>query len=119
MVRFIDTLKKAFDYAGQSSSGTSPFASAAAKDPSGITGIKTTLPSSYNNELENAVNALSESDLAFLGKILTVSFVDDQARVNNVPGEGIVATPAKPFQQAGGAQASTNDINDYNLATGF
>ena len=113
MVHFIDTLKKAFDYAGQQST---PFATAA-NTPSGITGIKANLPSSFNNDLENAVNALSESDLAFLGKILTVSFVDDQARVNNVPGEGIVTTP-KPFQQAGAA-TNNNAINDYNLATGF
>ena len=118
MVHFIDLLKKAFNYAGENA-GSSPFAAAGTTDPSGITGIKTTLPPSYNNELENAVNALSDADLAFLGKILTVSFADENARVNNVPGEGIVATPAKPFQQAGGAQASTNDINDYNLATGF
>ena len=120
MVHFIDILKKAFDYAG-ANTGVSPFKAAAGSTPptSGITGIKADLPASFNNDLENAVNALSESDLAFLGKILTVSFVDDQARVNNVPGEGIVSTPgAKPFQQAG-AVANNNDINDYNLATGF
>lgn len=117
MVHFIDLLKKAFSYAGETGS-SSPFATAGTTDPSGITGIKNTLPPSYNNELENAVNALSDADLAFLGKILTVSFADENARVNNVPGEGIVATPAKPFQQAGAA-TNNNAINDYNLATGF
>ena len=115
MVRFADLIRKSFKYPGKSVS--KPFAPAASTTPdSGLTEVEDTILSSYNTDLQNIIDSFSDADLAFLGKLFTVSFIDDAARVNNVPGQGVVDTGTGG---GSGGSSSAGDINDYNQASGF
>ena len=106
VLQFVNLVKAAFDL--NTKVGTnSDFDSQ--KDV--LTSAKTTLPPSYNTTLQNIVDGFSEGDIAFIGKLLAVSFADPNARVNNVPGIGI--TPTSP------GSTPSNDIYDYNKAAGF
>ena len=112
MVRFVELIKKSFKFPGKNTG--QPFATAATTPDSGLTEVEDSIPASYNTDLQNIIDSFSDADLAFLGKLFTVSFIDEAARVNNIPGQGVVDTGA------GGSGSSTpGDINDYNQASGF
>ena len=107
ILQFVNLVKKAFVVS--SKTGTAPDFDSQ-KDV--LTSVNTTLPPSYNTTLQNIVDGFSEGDIAFIGKLLAVSFADPNARVNNVPGIGIAPTTTP-------GSAPSNDIYDYNKATGF
>ena len=73
---------------------------------SGLTAVKPTILATYNEDLTNLTNQFSESDLAFLAKLLRIAFIDPNVRLNNIPGQGIVS-----FEDP--------TINDYDKAVGF
>ena len=114
MVRFVELIKKGFKYPGKTTA--QPFAPAAGTTTnSGLTAVEDSIPSSYNTDLQNIIDSFSDADLAFLGKLFTVSFIDADARVNNIPGQGVVDTGTG----GNGSGTSAGDINDYNQASGF
>lgn len=110
IVKFVKLIKNSFKYPNKTQS--KPFAAATTPD-SGLTGVEDTISSSYNTDLQNIIDSFSDADLAFLGKLFTVSFIDADARVNNIPGQGVVDTGN------GGTSTTPGDINDYNQASGF
>ena len=113
MVRFVELIKKGFKYPGKTTA--QPFAPAAGTTTSsGLTEVEDSIPSSYNTDLQNIIDSFSDADLAFLGKLFTVSFIDADARVNNIPGQGVVDTGS-----GGTGTSKPGDINDYNQASGF
>lgn len=107
VLQFVNLVKKAFVV--KTKAGT---ASDFDSQNDVLTSVNTVLPPSYNTTLQNIVDGFSEGDIAFIGKLLAVSFADPNARVNNVPGIGIV-----PITPPG--STPSDDIYDYNKAAGF
>lgn len=76
------------------------------QNSSGLMGIKPSILATYNDDLSAIINQFSEADWSFLGKLLRIALIDPDARLNNVPGQGIVSSQ-NPM------------INNYDLASGF
>ena len=59
--------------------------------------------------MQNAVDALTDADLVWLGKLLAIVFMDQTAKINNVPGIGLIEDTA-----------NANQFHDnYNQTAGF
>ena len=62
----------------------------------GLISVKDTLTPDYNTQLQNAVDALTDADLVWLGKLLAIVFMDEKAKVNNVTGIGLIESTTTP-----------------------
>ena len=76
----------------------------------GLTGVKSVILNDYNTLLQNAVDSLTEADITWLGNLFTIVFMDKTAKVNNVPGIGLIE------EQTGG-QSTMKD--NFSQTAGF
>ena len=121
IVRFVELIKANFDVpATGSNPGPVPFQQQPPQPPAaadtilgenrGLTGVKNVILNDYNTLLQNAVDSLTEADITWLGNLFTIVFMDKKAKVNNVPGIGLIE------EQTGN---STTMKDNFSQTAGF
>ena len=80
----------------------------------GLTGVNDVITTDYNNVLQTTVDALTDADLAWLGKLFAIVFMDNTAKVNNVPGIGLIEDTT-----SGNPGSSPTFKDNYPQTAGF